>query len=224
MGHEDLAHRASAVGALAEPVRRALYDFVLSQDRPVSREQAAAALEVPLHVARFHLDKLVSEGLLEVRSERLTGRTGPGAGRPAKVYCRTADEVSVSLPARRYDLAAKLLADAVETASRSGGSPRGELRAVARRHGRGLGPAAATRDALARVKDVLERAGYEPRVQGNEVNLANCPFHALVQEHAELVCDMNLALLTGLAESSPGTVTARLEPRPGRCCVVLQVE
>src|SRR5690349_19183496 len=111
---KDLPDGIGSVSALAEPSRRALYDHVSRQRTPVSREQAAEAVGLPLHSVKFHLDRLVDEGLLEVEFRRLSGRQGPGAGRPSKLYRRARAEVSVSLPARQYDLAAAVLADAVE--------------------------------------------------------------------------------------------------------------
>ena len=100
----DLEAQAAGIGALAEPIRRALYEYVVAQPEPVGREQAAQAVGVPGHKAIFHLDRLVEEGLLAVEYRRLGGRTGPGAGRPSKLYRRAEREWSVSLPPRRYDL------------------------------------------------------------------------------------------------------------------------
>ena len=111
---ETFARRVTALGALADPVRRALYRFVSAQSEPVSRHQAADAVDVAHHTAKFHLDRLVDEGLLVTEFRRLTGRRGPGAGRPAKLYRRAELEVEVSLPHRRYDIAGLVLADAVE--------------------------------------------------------------------------------------------------------------
>src|SRR5688500_4690982 len=111
---DSFAHRVTRLGALADPVRRALYRFVVSQHEAVSRDQAADGVEVPRHTAKHHLDRLVDEGLLVTEFRRLTGRTGPGAGRPAKLYLRADREVAVSLPHRRYDLAGHVLAGAVE--------------------------------------------------------------------------------------------------------------
>src|SRR5919206_2043906 len=113
----------AAVAALAEPTRRRVYDHVVRQPRPVSRDDAAAALALPRATAAFHLDRLVADGLLDACFERRTGRTGPGAGRPAKLYQRGACAVTVSLPERRYDLAGELLADALAEAAGSGESP-----------------------------------------------------------------------------------------------------
>src|SRR5829696_1475395 len=92
----------TAVAALAEPTRRRLYDHVVRQADPVSRDEAAAATDVPRATAAFHLDRLVADGLLDVVFERRTGRTGPGAGRPAKLYRRAERSVAVSLPERSY--------------------------------------------------------------------------------------------------------------------------
>src|SRR5687768_6107020 len=114
MTDEGFAKRVTRLGALADPVRRRLYRFVAEQSDAVSRDQAADGVEVPRHTAKFHLDRLVDEGLLVAEFRRLTGRTGPGAGRPAKLYRRSTREVAVSVPTRRYDLVGQVLADAVE--------------------------------------------------------------------------------------------------------------
>lgn len=230
MTADDFAARVSRLAALAEPVRRAVYRFVTSQPGPVSRDQAAEGLGIARHTAKFHLDRLVRAGLLETESRRLTGRSGPGAGRPAKLYRRCAGEVVVSLPPRHYDLAATLMAGAIEETAPRGSDVVASLHRSAAEHGAGLGAAArrslgrrADRDrALDAVCDVLTGAGYEPRRDAGVVVLANCPFHALVREHTGLVCGMNLALLTALAETSGAEgLSARLDPGPGRCCVTL---
>jgi predicted ArsR family transcriptional regulator len=76
------------------------------------------------------------------------------------------------------------------------------------------------RDSLLRV---LERHGYEPHVRGEEIVLANCPFHELAQQHRDLVCGMNLDLLAGVIDGlgADDGFTARLAPEPGYCCVRL---
>lgn len=234
---EDLARRVSGVAALADPVRRALYERVAAADEPLSREQVAALATVPVHTARFHLDRLVEAGLLEVEYRRLTGRSGPGAGRPAKLYRRSAGDVAVSLPPRRYDLAGLVLADAVAESARTGVPAADAVRAVAHRRGRAMvscdaaGDAALGEPAQAGDGDVVDRVcgvlaehGYAPRVVGREIHLANCPFHALVHEHGALVCGMNLALLDGVVDGlAAPALRARLDPAEGRCCVVLDL-
>jgi predicted ArsR family transcriptional regulator len=222
--HDDFATRASGIGALAEPARRALYDFVVAAGEPVSREQAADGVGVPLHSAKFHLDRLVAEGLLEVEYRRLTGRTGPGAGRPSKLYRRAAREFTVSLPPRRYDLVGDILATAVDRAAT--GIPLDEaLATTAHDEGSSLGRAAGTAGTLDALAAVLEDQGYEPTVSEDTLELANCPFDALARKHTELVCSLNRSYVQGVADGLGCTgVAARLEPEPGHCCVKARVE
>src|SRR3954470_22493667 len=151
---DDPAAQVSAIAALAEPTRRRLYDHVVRQDGPVSRDEAAAATAVPRATVAFHLDKLVDEGLLDVVYERRTGRTGPGAGRPSKLYGRAACDVAVSLPERRYDLAGGLLAAAMDEAQASGVPPREALARRAFDRGRALGVTAREADGAAAGRDV----------------------------------------------------------------------
>jgi predicted ArsR family transcriptional regulator len=230
MGSDDLDERITGVASLAEPQRRALYRFVVERGDAVSKDEAAAAMGVARSVAAFHLDRLVADGLLTTEFRRLTGRQGPGAGRPAKLYRRAEGEVSVSLPARQYDLAARLLAAAVNQATRTG-TPVGEaLTEGATAQGRRLGERArevagkrpSRRALLDAALAVLDEQGYEPRAHGTEVVLANCPFHGLVDEQRDLVCGMNHDLLSGMAAAvGDDVLSARLEPSEGNCCVRL---
>ncbi|WP_433251601.1 helix-turn-helix transcriptional regulator [Actinomadura nitritigenes] len=216
-----------AVALLQDPVRRRLYEFVVGRGREVGRNEAAEAAGVGRTLAAFHLDKLVDGGLLEAGSRRLSGRSGPGAGRPAKVYRRSAVERGVSLPARDYGTAAGLLAEAAERA----GLDR-EVREAARREGAALAAGAPCGDLDALAK-VLEERGYEPVREDAEdggeggggggavLRMRNCPFHAVAERFPPLVCGMNLALLEGLVEGSEG-VRVRMDARPGWCCVVAE--
>src|SRR4051812_26707697 len=158
---DERAAQVSAVAALAEPTRRRLYDHVVRQEGPVSRDDAAAATDVPRATVAFHLDRLVDEGLLDVVFERRTGRTGPGAGRPAKLYRRAECDVEVSLPERHYDLAGDLLAAAMAGSEGAGESPRTVLDRLAYDRGREMGQGSGRAAALR----VLEVHGYEPRVE-----------------------------------------------------------
>ncbi|MFA1537349.1 helix-turn-helix transcriptional regulator [Actinomadura monticuli] len=203
-----------AIALLQDPVRRRLYEFVAGQGREVGRNEAAEAAGVARTLAAFHLDKLVDAGLLEAGSRRLTGRSGPGAGRPAKVYRRSAVERGVSVPARDYRTAAGLLAESAESAGLDM-----ELQDAARRRGRSLRGGSGTLDEVA---GVLAERGYEPvRDEGGAVlRMRNCPFHAVAEQFPPLVCGMNLALLEGLTEGSG--VRVRMDPRPGWCCVAAE--
>jgi predicted ArsR family transcriptional regulator len=203
-----------AIALLQDPVRRRLYEYVAARGREVGRNEAAEAAGVARTLAAFHLDKLVDAGLLEAGSRRLTGRSGPGAGRPAKVYRRSAVERAVSVPGRDYRTVAALLAEAAEAAGLDM-----ELQDAARRRGRAL---RARPGGLGELAEVLAGRGYEPveDEEGGVLRMRNCPFHAVAEEFPPLVCGMNLALLEGLAEGSG--VRVRMDPRPGWCCVAAE--
>ncbi|VVJ18754.1 Uncharacterised protein [Amycolatopsis camponoti] len=214
--HKSQAGALAAVAALDEPTRRRLYEYVVRRPEPVSRDDVASALAVPRATVAFHLDRLVEERLLVVEYERRSGRTGPGAGRPAKLYRRSDRQVSVSVPERHYELAGELLASAVEEADATGGPAREILARRAREHGAEVAAGAA--DVVA----TLEEHGFEPRVEGDGVLLGNCPFQRLARSHPRLVCEMSLGLVEGmLAGAGEHRLRAGLDPRPGSCCVRL---
>lgn len=218
---DDTTRNISGISTLDDKVRRELYIYVSAQASPVGREQAAKALGIPLHQAKFHLDRLEEVGLLESEYVRLTGRSGPGAGRPAKVYRRRTEEIAVSLPGREYALAGELMATAIDEAVNQGTPVAEALGRAARNRGTEIGTAATDSGTPLQIAaGTLDSYGYEPRIDNGEVVMANCPFHALAKTHTQLVCEMNLALLDGLCERVGG-LTAVLQPGEGRCCVVL---
>lgn len=214
------------VAALGEPVRRALYRFVVAQPDPVSREQAAAGAGVAHHVAKFHLERLVLDGLLDYQYARRSGRGGPGAGRPSKLYRRAGRDFSVSLPDRRYDLAGEVMAEAITIVAQRGVPMAEALRTAAGSIGRTLAARAPdairSDDPLDTLTEILTRHGYEPRVAGADVTLANCPFHRLAQSYTQLVCGINLDLVDGLLDGLHlRDLRPRLDPAPDRCCVAI---
>jgi predicted ArsR family transcriptional regulator len=224
----------STAAVLSEPVRRALYEHVAGRDEAIDRDEAAAATGIGRPLAAFHLDRLAAAGLLEVEYRRRNGRTGPGAGRPAKFYRPTRGlTVELSLPARRYRLAAEIFAEGLDR--RHDESARDEVCAASRERGLALGRNAATRrrsdsnetdtsrtrpSGRARLVEVLEAEGFEPQEEDAEIRLRNCPFDVLATEHRELTCSMNLALLEGLV-SGVGDAGLQAVARPvdGSCCV-----
>lgn len=241
---KDLA----CVASLDEPIRRALYEYVIQQDVHVSRDQAAAAVDISRALAAFHLDKLVEEGLLATTYRRLNGKSGPGAGRPSKLYHRSQRQIELTLPPRRYEFVARLLARSVQRsgsaealaalleAARDEGiaiskhlasesrnpvvAGQGALRA----RGQPTRPVNGSTDPLSALLQALRQHGYEPCLTaGGSVRLRNCPFHALTDEFRGIVCDMNLAFLKGvLAGAGMDNLEAMLAPQPNRCCVSLQ--
>ena len=203
------------MATLVDPSRRALYDYVRRQDHPVGREEAADATAMSRNLVAFHLDKLVDAGLLAARYEAPGGQPR-GRGRTPKVYEPIGDGLAVTVPERRYELIAEILAEAVA----SGRHPVGDAAAgAAYRRGRDLG--GRLRADGVPLMDALAGLGFEPVRTPSSVRLGNCPFHALAARHTELVCGLNHSFLGGLIEALGTDADARLAPRPGACCVEL---
>jgi predicted ArsR family transcriptional regulator len=215
----------SRLAILEDPVRRRLFEIVRKSVGPVTREQAAREAGIGRTLAAYHLDKLVDEGLLTATYERPAGRTGPGAGRPPKLYQPAKDEFGISVPARDYELIARLLTEAIE--ADPGAVRPGSLDAVADAYGRELATGARGRkgkDGKKRLLSLLRDRGYEPyEDREGVIRLRNCPFHRLAAEHRDLVCGMNLSMLAALVEElGADDLEASLEPEPGRCCVAIR--
>jgi predicted ArsR family transcriptional regulator len=220
-----------AVAALEDDLRYAMYEFIRTTRGPVSREQAAAHVGISRKLAAFHLDKLVSAGLLRSDFEPVGGLRK--VGRIPKVYSPAETQIRISIPERRHDLLASILIDGVlaegpqETARQAvmrAAQQRGHDAATSERRqvraGR-LGP----ERALTLSERLLKQHGYEPeRLSPTCVRLLNCPFDPIPQQSRELVCGLNHAFLTGFIDGlGAPTVQALLEPRTGECCVELRV-
>jgi predicted ArsR family transcriptional regulator len=215
----------AALSGLDDPVRGRLYEFVSGSAEPVGRDEAAAAAGIGRALAAYHLDKLVGLGLLTASYQRPSGRTGRGAGRPAKLYARSGREFTVTLPPREYELAARLLAEAVETGG--DGQSRTALHTAARQAGADLGKrhraGSSRRSSVHAAQAALREYGFEPSADpAGTIWLRNCPFHQLASRHPDLICNMNLALIEGLTAGLGATeLCPALNPGPGRCCVVI---
>ncbi|MGH8911913.1 MAG: helix-turn-helix transcriptional regulator [Acidimicrobiia bacterium] len=203
----ESADALAVLGALADPTRRMIYEYVSAADAPVSRDQVASEMGMARQTAAYHLDRLADEGLVDVEFVRLSGRTGPGAGRPAKTYRRSQREYEISMPPRRYLLAARILLAAVK----SGRVSLKDMQAAAHRVGIDLGGEG--------LDTALIETGYEPVVEDDEIRFRNCPFHALVDEDRSTTCRLNLALVEGMVEGSGDSRQPCLEPEEGYCCV-----
>ena len=215
MTSEDQNSRLTAVASIHDPLRRALFDFISASGTAVGRDEAAETLGMARGTAAFHLDRLVDDGVLTVEFKRLSGKTGPGSGRPAKLYRRASDELLVSIPERHYDLAGSVLASSIEESDRTGEPARQALARVATERGRELGQRAGT------LLGALVAGGYEPRkTPGGDTILANCPFHSLAASHTDVICDANVNLLRGVAEGAGDTEhDVVFDPCDGQCCV-----
>lgn len=205
------------VAALVDPVRRSLYEYVRREGRPVTREDAAAAVDISRGLAAFHLDKLVEVGMLRAHYEAPIEQPR-GRGRTPKVYEATGDGLCLTVPPRRYELVATILADAVAADAT-------DAAAAAREQAAALGHAiGAAGDRTGRAADRVARAladlGYEPRPDGEDIVMDNCPFHPLAQRHTALICGLNREFVAGLLGGlGLDASSAELRPRPGACCV-----
>ena len=212
MDDDHLDADLGAVGSLTDPTRRRLYVYVTRSNEAVGRDEAADALGIPRQTAAYHLDRLAEEGLVDIEFLRRSGRSGPGAGRPAKLYKRTQRDHEVSLPPRRYGLAARILLEAVS----SGSIKRKDLAAAAHRIGTELGEVG--------LDQALRETGYDPVIEEGEIRFRNCPFHALKTQDQRTVCNLNLGLVEGMLEGSDDGRSAYLEPSEIYCCVRVRPE
>jgi len=224
---EPMKDKLEQLTSLAIPVRRDLYEFVIRQDHEVSRDQASKAVKISRALAAFHLDRLVADGLLDAIYRRASGRSGPGAGRPSKLYKRSTQPVVFTAPPQNYALLAGIFAA-------SAGSKRSKEGAEDEARRRGLeigtearkraGKAPTDRALVGRLADVLRENGFEPVRKGGELRLRNCPFDALANDYRDLVCGMNFAMQRGILEGLRARrIVAKFEPTPGACCVAFRI-
>jgi predicted ArsR family transcriptional regulator len=226
----DFENAIEAVGTLADDLRRRMYLFIRDRGRPVSRDEAAEVVGISRKLAAFHLDKLIEKGLLKAHYARLSGRGGPGAGRPSKVYEPADVEVGVSIPSRAYDFVGRVLVSAFEQSS---ARSRDTVGTAAREEGLVLGnrirrerrlQSASPKRKLAVARQLLYERGYEPVLdEEGELRLRNCPFHSLAQQSVEIVCGLNQAFISGLLSGlGSDELDAALDLQPGQCCVRIQ--
>jgi predicted ArsR family transcriptional regulator len=221
-----------AVAALDDDLRRGMYEFIRRAHRPVTRQEAAEAVGISRKLAAFHLDKLVSAGLLRTHPAPQGGLRR--VGRRPTAYQPTDTDIHIAIPDRRPDTLATVLIDAVD-AEHEGEDARSAALRVAREHGRAAGQVAArpptdpgppeAGDPLVPAQRALEEHGFEPeRDATTRVRLRNCPFHPYAGQAPELVCGINHAFLCGMLEGlRADEVEARLiAPKPGECCVELR--
>ncbi|HEY7069360.1 MAG TPA: hypothetical protein VH479_04560 [Acidimicrobiales bacterium] len=214
----DLNETIVRLCLLDDPTRRAAYLAVRTADRPLTRAEVADEAGISVRLAAFHLEKLLAEGFLEATYER--DGSSDGVGHPAKRYRPTGLELEVSIPPRRYDLAAEILAEALDADSSD--SPRESLAEVAAEYGREVGRSAVAGDDGSRLLTALRVVGYEPALSGDDVVLRNCPFRHAAEARPEIVCQMNVAFVAGvLAGTESRSLRAVLSPSTERCCVLV---
>jgi predicted ArsR family transcriptional regulator len=194
--------RLDVIGA--SELREALL-YVRGSSEPVTADDAAEVLGVHRSVARGRLERLLSAGLLEMSFARRSGRTGPGAGRPAKLYSPAPEAQALEVPPRHLpELVARLLdqvpAEGHEQALRSAGEDFGRDLARAA----GLRPRARVTDGLERVCAAVRSLGFHAvldRVEGDTavISTPTCPLRPLVTERPEAAL-IDRGMWAGLVE------------------------
>lgn len=206
-----------AVSALADPLRAKIYEYLARTSEPQSRDAVAQALDLPRNTVSFQLEKLAKEGLLSVEFRKLGEASGPGSGRPSKLYSPVAEEIEASVPHREYTLAAQIMAQAIDRATQEQRPVNELLVEVSRESGQAL---AATKKPL---DQMLAQGGYLPETDSaGSIHLTDCPFHQLSSQFRETVCTMNRELLGAVVDASDAPYLAcPVAPPAGHCCVRL---
>lgn len=195
---------ADLTSALGDPTRRAIYVAARESPDPMTTSRVAELFEIHPNVARHHLDKLAADGWLVVSQRRPSGKTGPGAGRPAKTYEASKREVSIHFSPRRYELLVDLLmrvlarvapgdvsSIAQEVGSEYGRELAGEI---------GAPDDAGYAEAVQAVAVAMTGLGFsmDPDVEGQQLLTSHCPFGEAASDHPDVVCSLDRGIVTGL--------------------------
>jgi predicted ArsR family transcriptional regulator len=207
--------------ALGDTTRRGIYVTVRESAEPVTVSGVADLFDIHSNVARHHLDHLVADGYLQVSHKRPEGRSGPGAGRPAKHYESTSKDVSVQFPARRYDLLAELLLRVLERVAPQGVGTIAEE--IGREYGKelaselGFGDEQGYEAAAIAVATAMMGVGFDIEARPGEHLLVTrtCPFGATADSHPDIVCRLDQGLVTGLLETTSQSPIAIVTPHAG---------
>lgn len=194
--------RLDAIGG--RELRAALL-YVRGSGAPVTADDAGLALGVHRSVARSRLERLLAAGLLETSFARRSGRRGPGAGRPAKLYAAAPEVRSLELPPRRFPALVARLLDEVPAEGRERA-----LRRVGEDFGRelaraaGLRPQARLEGGLERVCAAVRSLGFQAaldRLDGDTavITTPTCPLRPLVAKRPE-AAHIDRGVWAGLVE------------------------
>lgn len=192
--------------ALGDPTRRAIFIAVRESAEPATSAAIAELFEIHPNVARHHLDKLAADGYLRITRRRANGRSGPGAGRPAKCYEATTKGIDLHFPARRYDLLVDLLVAIIQEIAPD------DVGAVAERVGRTYGQELADQigtpdeagyeEAVRAVAQAMTGLGFHmaPDLDGHRLLTSHCPFGDMAVGHPDVVCSLDRGMVSGLFE------------------------
>ena len=205
-GHteQEIERLASALG---DPTRRRVFFYVRQSTEPMTKDDVAAAVGIDRRLAGFHLDKLVEQGFLAADYRRREGGSGPGAGRPPKIYRLADPEAAVTLPERHYDWLAELLLRAMEEPGPE--APQVRLERVGFDFGRRLaeeqlaenrpGHRTTPTQAIAEVVRLLSRFGFAARTDGHDaIRACSCPFEEMAFHDPERICGLDRSIWRGI--------------------------
>lgn len=208
--------------SLGDPTRRGIYITVREAPEPATASQIADLFSIHPNVARHHLDRLAEDGYLEVTRRRPDGKSGPGAGRPAKCYTATTKEIDLHFPARRYDLLSELLVRVIERIDP------GNLADIAADIGREYGSEIASEigapsesgfdTAVNAVALAMTGMGFATDSDADTRRLltSHCPFADTAIKHPEVVCSLDRGIVSGLMEGlSPDWRPVQVVSHPG---------
>jgi predicted ArsR family transcriptional regulator len=215
--------------ALGDPTRRAIYIAVREASEPLTSASVASLFDIHPNVARHHLDKLAADGYLQVSLRRPAGRSGPGAGRPAKCYEPTQKPIDVHFPGRRPHLLIELLVRLVDRIATD------DIAAIAedvgRMYGRELAAQLGTPEdegydnAVKAVAQTMSGLGFgmDTDESGDVERLltSHCPFGEVAVGHADVVCSLDRGIVSGMFEHLGQSCEPVLHPHtdPVEACV-----
>lgn len=218
---------ADLTSALGDPTRRAIYVAVRESPEPMTTSRVAELFEIHPNVARHHLDKLAADDWLVVSQRRPAGKTGPGAGRPAKTYEASKREVSIHFSPRRYELLVDLLMRVLVRVAPEDVSRIAEE--VGHEYGRELANEIGAPDdtgyteAVQAVAVAMTGLGFsmDPDVEGQRLLTSHCPFGEAATDHPDVVCSLDRGIVTGLVGALGATCDPVLIPhqRPDDDCI-----
>lgn len=206
--------------ALGDPTRRAIYIAVRESGDPMTSSDIAALFSIHANVARHHLDKLAADGYLRITHRRQNGRSGPGAGRPAKCYESTSKEIDLHFPSRRADVLIELL---LRIVARSGVDDLVSVaEAVGREYGREIASEIGTPDergydeAVKAVAEAMTGVGFHmsPDLDRHRLLTSFCPFGDAATGHPDVVCSLDRGMVGGLFEQLSQGCEPVLFPSP----------
>ncbi|MFO7292828.1 MAG: helix-turn-helix domain-containing protein [Actinomycetes bacterium] len=218
---------ADLTSALGDPTRRGIYVAIRESAEPMTAGEIAELFGIHPNVARHHLDKLAADGWLVVSHRRPAGKSGPGAGRPAKTYEASKKEISIHFSPRRYELLVELLLRVLQRISPDDISRVAEE--VGAEYGRELAAEigapedAGYAEAVQAVAVAMTGLGFsmDPDVEGQRLLAGNCPFGEAAADHPDIVCSLDRGIIKGLVAALGATTEPVLVPHanPGNGCI-----